>query len=126
MKLKSAAGYNCYVKNVQKSVAFYEMLGFQPDKGDDRHASVRLNWFWIDFIAQDKETRDAFQHEVTATDRGAGILMYLSVDDVKEAYQELLTQGVQPESEPYDWAGNREFVIRDPDGYRLVIFKRKK
>jgi len=33
---------------------------------------------------------------------------------------------LKPATKPQDqlW-GNREFVIRDPDGYSLVIFKRK-
>ena len=53
-------------------------------------------------------------------------VLYFSVDDVDEAYKSLRAKGLKPSSEPKDrpW-GNREFVIRDPDGYKLVIFKRK-
>lgn len=33
--------------------------------------------------------------------------------------------GMKPSSEPRDWPwGRREFVLRDPDGYKLVFFKK--
>jgi uncharacterized glyoxalase superfamily protein PhnB len=51
----------------------------------------------------------------------------LSVDDVDSTYQELVDKGLTPSSQPREWPwGNREFVIRDPDGYKLVIFKKLK
>lgn len=50
--------------------------------------------------------------------------IYLIVDDVDETYKELLEKGLKPSSEPRDWPwGNREFVIRDPDGYKLVFYR---
>lgn len=57
---------------------------------------------------------------------GAGIFVYLSVENVDEFYKNLLSKGIKPVSAPRDWpSGNREFVIRDPDNYKLVIFKKK-
>ena len=55
--------------------------------------------------------------------KGAGLFLYFEVDDVDEYYEDLLSKGLKPSSEPRDWPwGNREFVIRDPDGYKLVFF----
>ena len=55
------------------------------------------------------------------------MFVYISVDDVDEFYRGLAQKGLKPSSEPRDWPwGNREFVIRDPDGYKLVFFKRNK
>jgi uncharacterized glyoxalase superfamily protein PhnB len=45
---------------------------------------------------------------------------------VDEFHAHLLANGLKPSTKPKDqpW-GNREFILRDPDGYHLVIFKRK-
>jgi len=126
MKLKSAAGIVCYMKDVPKTVKFYESLGFTFKKNKPTHATGYINWFWIDFLQIDKEDKPGFEEEAKSASKGAGQFLYLRVDDVDEAYKSLTTKGLEPSSKPKDWPwGNREFVIRDPDGYKLVIFKRK-
>jgi catechol 2,3-dioxygenase-like lactoylglutathione lyase family enzyme len=126
MKLKSAAGIVHYVKDMTKTSKFYKDLGFTVTQDDPDHLSVRLNWFWMDFHPQDKEDKPDFQKEANLDHKGGGLFLYISVDDVDAAYQELLDKGYKPSSEPKDWPwGNREFVIRDPDGYKLVLFKKK-
>jgi hypothetical protein len=79
----------------------------------------------MDFVAADKEARPEFKKTTSLTQKGAGPLVYLSAEDVDAFHKALLSKGLKPSSEPRDYAGNREFVLRDPDGYRLVIFKRK-
>ncbi len=126
MKLRSVSGFVCYVKDIEKTAKFYEDLGFRIDTHKPDHLSLRLNWFWIDFHPQDKEDKPDFQKEAVLEPKGAGIFVYLSVDDVDEFYKYLVSNGYKPSSELRDWPwGNREFVIRDPDGYKLVIFKKK-
>ncbi|MBI3486170.1 VOC family protein [Candidatus Daviesbacteria bacterium] len=126
MKLKSVAGIVCYVKNIQKTAKFYEALGFQFEKREPDHVSIRLNWFWIDFHPQDKEDKPEFQKEANLSNKGVGLFLYISVEDVDEFYEALLAKGLKPSSRPRDFYwGNREFMIRDPDGYKLVFFKRK-
>jgi uncharacterized glyoxalase superfamily protein PhnB len=126
MKIKSVSGISCYVKNLSKTVKFYEALGFEVKKKDATHITVYSNWFWIDFIAMDKEARPEFKKEAQLSSKGTGVFTYLSVDNVDEFYKELVSKGMKPSSEPQDqpW-GNREFILHDPDGYKLVIFKRK-
>ena len=127
MNLKSVSGVVCYVKNIPKTVQFYKTLGFTFKKEKPTHATAYSNWFWIDFLQSDKENKPGFKDEAKAKNKGAGQFIYLSVDDVDEAYKSLIEEGLKPSSEPKDWPwGNREFVIRDPDGYKLAIFKRKK
>jgi catechol 2,3-dioxygenase-like lactoylglutathione lyase family enzyme len=65
IKIKSVSGFTCFVKNLNKTAAFYETLGFEIRK---REAKTK------------------------------------------------------PQDQPW---GNREFMLHDPDGYHLVIFKRK-
>jgi uncharacterized glyoxalase superfamily protein PhnB len=50
----------------------------------------------------------------------------VKVDDVEDFHQALLSNGMKPEGEPQKQpSGNREFVLRDPDGYNLVFFQKK-
>ena len=123
MKIKAVSGYTCHVKNLNKTVKFYETLGFENRKQEANHAVLYSNWFWIDFLAigKDERTKDA-----KGVDLGTGISMYLSVEDVDEFHAYLLARGLKPKTKPQNQPrGNREFVLRDPDGYNLVIFKRK-
>lgn len=127
MKMKSIAGIVCYAKDIKKTASFYKKLGFIIDEQKPDHLSVRLNWFWIDFEAQDKEDKPDFQQEAHLENKGAGLFLYISVDGVDEFYKGVLEKGFKPSSEPRDWSwGNREFVLRDPDGYKLVFFQKTK
>jgi catechol 2,3-dioxygenase-like lactoylglutathione lyase family enzyme len=127
MKIKSVSGITCYVRNLDKTAKFYEALGFDIKKRESDHIIAYSNWFWIDFLAIDKNTRaDEYAKGMALDTKGAGVFFYLSVDDVDEFHKNLLANGLQPTTGPQNqpW-GNREFILRDPDGYNLVIFKRK-
>jgi catechol 2,3-dioxygenase-like lactoylglutathione lyase family enzyme len=126
MKIKSVSGITCYVKNLTKTIQFYEALGFETKKQDAIHATLYSNWFWIDFLAIAKNERTDFTKGVDFIHKGEGMFLYLSVDNVDEFHKALFSKGLKPKTKPQDqpW-GNREFILRDPDGYNLVIFKRK-
>jgi catechol 2,3-dioxygenase-like lactoylglutathione lyase family enzyme len=126
MKIKSVSGITVYVKNLKKTTKFYEALGFDIKKIEANHVTAYSNWFWIDFLAIDKDDRAGFPKSADPKNNGAGMFLYLSVDNVDEFHQDLLAKGLKPSTKPLDqpW-GNREFILRDPDGYNLVIFKRK-
>jgi uncharacterized glyoxalase superfamily protein PhnB len=80
----------------------------------------------MEFLLKGNENKPEFQKEANLSHKGAGIFISISVENVDEFYNALLTKGLKPSSKPRDWPwGNREFVIRDPDGHKLVIFKRK-
>lgn len=125
--MKSIAGVVNYVKDIDKTAEFYEALGFIFTKHEPDHLSLRLNWFWIDFHPEDKENIPEFQKEALLEPKGGGTFLYISVDNVDEFYQGVLAKGLKPSSEPqnYPW-GNREFILHDPDGYKLVFFQKKK
>jgi catechol 2,3-dioxygenase-like lactoylglutathione lyase family enzyme len=123
-KILSVSGTVAYVKDTAKSAEFYEKLGFIITKNEPDHLSIRLNWFWMDFHPQEKEDKPDFQKEANLTNKGAGLFIYIKVDDVDEFYKEVLAKGLKPSSEPRNWPwGNREFILRDPDGYKLVFFR---
>ena len=127
MEMKSVSGLVCYVKDIAKTADFYEALGFRIDKREADHLSVGLNWFWMDFHPQDKEDKPEFQREANLENKGAGMFVYIKVADVDAFYKGVVDKGLKPSSEPRDWPwGNREFVLRDPDGYKLVFFNKVK
>jgi uncharacterized glyoxalase superfamily protein PhnB len=48
---------------------------------------------------------------------------YVEVEDVDEHFRKLKEAGIETSSEPTDWPwGKREFVARDPDGYKIVFY----
>jgi catechol 2,3-dioxygenase-like lactoylglutathione lyase family enzyme len=116
MKLKSISGVVYHVEDLERTAQFYESLGFRAGKREADSLIVYVNWFWVEFRAQDGGG---------ATARDAGSLLYLAVDDVDECYQDLLGKAVKPASEPTTSMGRREFMVVDPDGYQLVFFKKK-
>jgi catechol 2,3-dioxygenase-like lactoylglutathione lyase family enzyme len=126
MKIKSVSGLTCFVKNLEKTGKFYEALGFEIKKKEADHITAYSNWFWIDFVSMEKGARAESIKPQDLASKGAGFSIYLSVDNVDDFYKELIENGMKPVTEPQNkpW-GNREFSLPDPDGYNLVIFKRK-
>lgn len=126
MKLGSVAALTLYVKDPLASADFYGQLGFIVTKRSPGHSTVRLNWFKIDLIGQAGEQKEEFKDEALAEPKGSGIYIDCSVANVDEYYEGVVANGMKPSSEPRDWPwGNREFVLRDPDGYKLVFFQKK-
>lgn len=122
MKLKSVSGITLYVSDLDRTIKFYQDLGFTKITFDEKHASFGLNWFTLDFVASQKEEKEEFKEEANAQNRGSGVYFNINTDNVDEIYKELIKKGYGPSSEPRDWPwGNREFVLRDPDGYKLVF-----
>jgi len=125
MKLKSISGVVYLVSDIAATADFYETLGFRIDTHEADYLKVYLNWFWIEFVRMDDKHPTAFQEEAKLGNKGAGQFVYISVDDVDEAYKELVSKGLKPSGQPKDWPwGRREFVVRDPDGYKLVFFQK--
>ena len=119
MKIKAVSGLTFSVKNLKKTVAFYEALGFECRKLDETHAALYSNWFWIDCLVIGRDER-------ATAEKGNGTRVFLSVDNVDEFYEYVISKKLKPATKPQDqpWR-NREFLLRDPDGYNLVIFRRK-
>ena len=127
MKLGSVAALTLYVKDPPASADFYEALGFIVSKRAEKHSTIRINWFKIDLVSIGGEEKAEFKEDAAAEPKGSGIYIDCSVANVDEYYQGVLDKGFKPSSEPRDWPwGNREFVLRDPDGYKLVFFQKLK
>ena len=119
MDLKSVSGLTFFVKDIAKTVEFYKTLGFKIEKHEKDYLLARLNWFSLDFVADKSNDK--------TEPKGAGLCINISVGDVDEFYKNALAKGIKPAGQPQDFPGGfRNFVINDPDGYKLVIFKRGK
>lgn len=69
------------------------------------------------------EQKTPIQNESGKTPKGLGIYTYIEVDDVDADFESIKGKGITPRTEPKDWPwGKREFVVKDPDGYKLVFF----
>ena len=128
-KIKSISGLVFCVKDLEVTKEFYEKLGFRFASNTEGYLKGYINWFWVEFVPLDKVEPTVFQ-KVADTEgvesKGAGLFVELSVDNVDEFYEDVIGRGLKPSSEPKDWPwGRREFVIRDPDGYKLVFFTKK-
>ena len=115
MKPKSISALVYQISDMEKTLAFYEGLGFKVAKNDGRIAVVYVNWFSAEFhLANDVDTSPK-----------DGPLVLVSVD-VDEFYKLATEAGYQPESELQKTVnGRREFSLRDPNGYLMVFFEKK-
>jgi predicted enzyme related to lactoylglutathione lyase len=114
MKVNSISGITCYVEDLTRTAEFYETIGFRRGKEEADRLTFYVNWFFVTFIAGGR-----VEHS------GSGVATYVKVDDVDDYYNAVVSEGLQPAREPQLRDGNREFVLRDPDGYTLVFFEKK-
>jgi catechol 2,3-dioxygenase-like lactoylglutathione lyase family enzyme len=126
VKVNSISGVSCFVKSLDKTAKFYETLGFRMGKRESDRLTCYVNWFSVTFIAQDKEVDPERKKEAKLANKGAGLYLHVKVDDVDAYYKGVVAKRMKPASAPQKMAsGNREFVLRDPDGYKLIFFAKK-
>jgi catechol 2,3-dioxygenase-like lactoylglutathione lyase family enzyme len=115
--VNSISGITCQVEDVARAAEFYETIGFRRGKEEPDRVTFYVNWFFVTLVAQDQADLPA---------KGAGLFLYIKVDDVEDFHKAVLSRGLKPAGEPERQpSGNREFVLRDPDGYKLVFFQKK-
>jgi catechol 2,3-dioxygenase-like lactoylglutathione lyase family enzyme len=112
--IKSISALVFYVADLNKTKKFYEDLGFRFGEPKGDYLIAYINWFSVEF------------HPGEAKNTGGGAQTQLSVDDVDEFYEEIKSKGLRPVSEPEDTTmKRREFMLLDPDGYKLAFFTKK-
>lgn len=112
-----------WVQENKTSEKFYKKIGFEVRESDDEHSVVSPgSGFSLDLVSMRDETK--FSKDSMAAEKGLGMYIYVSVEDVDQKYQELVSLGLEP-TKPKDWPwGNREFIFKDPDGYKLCFWRK--
>lgn len=73
-------------------------------------------------VSADMEWHKAANDVWKSNPHGAGVLIYIEVDDVDAYHAEVKGRGAEPRYEPKtQFYGIRDFGIEDPDGYRLIF-----
>lgn len=113
-----------YATDVAVSAALYQKLGFQLLDQGKGYANLILGHVLVNFQDKHNPTDPSFVAEAMSEPKGKGLFIYVQVDRVDEYYREIQARGVTPTTAPRDWpSGNREFVVIDPDGYKLVFYE---
>ncbi len=121
--------HTCYrILDVDRSVAFYEALGFE----EKRRAPIRdeaVNVF-MGLPDDGPEPRLELTHNFDQTEpyeigTGYGHIA-ITTPDLDGSLRQLAGQGIEPEKPPYTVreGGNRLCFVRDPDGYRIELIER--
>ncbi len=111
-----------WVQENKLSEKFYKKLGFEVRVSDDEHTVVVLDGFTIDLVCMRDDEK--FVRDSMSGDKGRGVYIYINVDNVDALYAKLIEVGLKPHTQPSDWPwGNREFVLKDPDGYKLCFWQ---
>jgi hypothetical protein len=73
MKVNSISGITCYVKALSKTAEFYEAIGFRRGKEERDSTTFYVNWFFVTFIAQDREDDAELRKLAELPTKGAGL-----------------------------------------------------
>lgn len=111
-----------WVRENRESERFYKKLGFEVLVSTDAYSEVKLGDFKIVLVNMRDE--DEFAGDSLAGEKGKGAYVYIHVADVDAKHAELIKDGFKPSTEPRNWPwGNREFILKDPDGYKLCFWQ---
>lgn len=110
------------VHDIDASYAFYEALGFQEvdrhetDAGQLHFVDLELDGAILGLGSIESNDDPSFQAWVSGT-LGAGVVLYVTVDDVDAVYDRAVDAGATIEHGPEDRPYGRVFTLNDPDGY---------
>ena len=121
--------HTCYrITNIDRSVAFYNALGFE-EKGRLPIRDEAINVF----MGRPEDgpeprlelTYNIGQHEPYDHGSAYGHIA-VTTPDIDDTLRALAEQGIQPERPPYTIrdGGSRLCFVRDPDGYRIELIER--
>ena len=127
--LKAVNIIGLYVDNTADSVSFYRQIGFEIISDDGIIGRVKLGNCQIHFISKDtaNDLDTSFKKDAFGEPKGTGVYINIEVSKINEFYKDIIGQGYKPSTEPRNWPwGQREFVLRDPDRYKIVFYEKVK
>ena len=119
--------HTCYrITDPERSVAFYEALGFEKR----RELPIRdeaVNIFFGIPGREQPELELTHNFGVDSYELGTGYgHVAVTVDDLEGTLARLAARGIEPEKPPYRVreGGSLLAFVRDPDGYRVELIER--
>lgn len=118
------------VPNIQKSIEFYRALGFEVTyEGKNKRGEVT----WCDMeldgaglgLGHIPSNDDAAFRAWVSTPLGAGVVVYVTVDDVDAVHRKAKAIGATIEVPLEDRSYGRVFTVNDPDGYTVTFIEEK-
>lgn len=108
-----------FVADVERSIRFYENLGFEVGNTFTEEGATKPTWAWLS--CGEAQLMLAAADEPVLADKQR-VLFYLYTDDVAAAHASLAKAGLSPDAitTPF-YAPRGEFKVVDPDGYVLMI-----
>jgi lactoylglutathione lyase len=121
--------HTCYrILEIDRSVAFYEALGFE-EKGRFPIREEAINVF-MGLPDDGPEPRLELTYNIGRDEpyevgTGYGHIA-ITTPDLDSTLEKLAGQGIEPERPPYTVreGGSRLCFVRDPDGYRVELIER--
>lgn len=108
-----------FVTDVEGSIRFYELLGFEVRNTFAAENATKPTWAWLESDGANLMLGAADEEIVADQQR---MLFYLYTDDVAAARASLAEAGLNPGpiTTPF-YAPRGEFQVVDPDGFVLMI-----
>ena len=120
--------HTCYrITDVDRSVAFYNALGFN-EIGRIPIRDEAINVFMgLPDDGPEPRLELTYNHGVDSYELGTGYNhIAVTVDDMDGTLAALAEKGIEPEKPPYTVRedGPRLCFVRDPDGYRIELLEK--
>jgi catechol 2,3-dioxygenase-like lactoylglutathione lyase family enzyme len=115
------------VQDVERSAAFYRLLGFEV--GNRQPQDGKMGWAWL-YIPEAPNWKTGANLMLSCSDHPSplaapGMLFYTYVTDLVALREKLLAAGLEPGPITYPfYLPKGECEIRDPDGHTLMLAQR--
>ena len=120
---------NILVADVEQSVAFYALLGFEkvtqmPEQGKPQWAMITADEVTI--MLEDKKSAEGDLPFRYTNGQNAGVLLYIDVEDVEEIRAKIDGKALIVKDIHSTFYGTNELIVADPDQFLLIFAEDKK
>lgn len=113
-----------HVADIERSVAFYRLLGFEIGNYVPRVGPMHWVWLYAPAVADWKRGPNLMltRSECAVDGAASEVLFYMYAADLAALRDTLLSNGVAASEITHpDYLPQGEFRVSDPDGYTLMI-----
>ena len=107
------------VEDMERSIAFYESLGFRL--AHDADSNGKRFWCRLERDSCALMLQQAEPEDGSLAGRGRGVVFYFICDDADHLYGELKAQGLRLAAPKTAYYGMRQVTVPEPDGYALCF-----